>query len=295
MDQIGKIDEESKTKYLSLVDDYTKTQVMSKDVDSIRYLLSTLKDAKTLNLNDEVKISIVNALYEYLNATITSKVTTEREDLLNVTMEIQLLVALEPFKNSCMQECLKLLKTSLAKQQVVDAKKLEYGFKIMKILFENSMKPSANQQAAVKKQNNTFFNDFVLFCDQFLPSALLVAGDNKVILMCQVLETSNVILNESKIPIDNSVIDEVLYFLLDAKCSVTDDIEDFYKLYNAIGETLFIIATSRQNYFAARTPQYFNIYQNFLEAVYLYKNSELTDLTPKDMCLLLKLTLKLEK
>lgn len=295
IDQIGKIDEESKTKYLSLVDDYTKTQIISKDVDSIKYLLTTLKDAKTLNINDEVKTSIVNALYEFLNATITSKVTTDRVNLLNVALEIQLLVALEPFKSNCLQECMELLKTTLAKQQVVDAKKLEYGFKIMKILFENSMKPSANQEAPVKKQNNTFFNDFVLFCDQFLPAALVAAGEGKVILMCQVLETINVILNESKIPIDNSVIDEVLYFLLDAKCSAADDIEDFYKLYNAIGETLFIIATSRQNYFAARTPQYLNIYQNFLEAVYLYKNTELTDLTPKDMCLLLKLTLKLEK
>ena len=98
-----------------------------------------------------------------------------------------------------------------------------------------------------------------------------------------------------KIALENDLIDELLFFVTEAKCVQPKDVEDFCRFHGFVGEILFVLTANRQTYFTARIPQYLNVYKNFLDTIYCYKNEEKEDLTYNEIELLLKLTLKAEK
>lgn len=94
---------------------------------------------------------------------------------------------------------------------------------------------------------------------------------------------------------ENDLIDELLFFVSEAKCVQPKDVEDFCRFYGYVGEILFVLAANRQSYFTSRIPQYLNVYKTYLDTVYSYKTEEKDDLSFNEIELLLKLTLKAEK
>lgn len=266
-------------------------QVKSLDAEFVPFLITTLKNIKKLNLSDELKEVIVDSMLAYLKTIISETISNDRTNLgkSNTDQQKELITVLCPVKSNCQNICISLLTESLS-QGDINSGKLEYCFKILQIIIECTVK-------TVDKKIKSVIENYAKFWKKFSFAALNVSDDGKLNLMCQIMETSCTILKESKIHLDNNSIDEVFYFLMNP-CIVpapTESIEQFCKFYNLVGETLFLVANSRQNYFRSRIPQYFDVYRKFMNAIYFYKNDQSGDLSPKEVSLLLKIMLQLEK
>lgn len=247
----------------------------------MKLLLMTLKDGKKFNLNDEMKASIVEALLTYLKSTLTRKMSSEAIDYHNIELEQQLFTALKPFKSNFQEGCLNIMKQGLIQSPDFSNNQLQYCFKIYQVAF-----------SSIDKSSSGVIKSYAKFLDEFAPKALLSSADTLI----QVLETNNTVLKDNKFQLDNTTIDEVLCLLTDPRVNPSSfNIEDFFRFYSAVGETLFVIANVRQNYFKLRVSQFFNIYRNFIESVYFYKNESPDELSPVEISLLLKLALQLEK
>lgn len=242
----------------------------------------TLKDAKKFNLNDELKGSIVDCLLSHLKSLIAERLTTEADDYLDVDQEKQMFEALKPFKSNFQEGCVNILKKLTIQEPKKCSSKLLYCFKIYQVAFNN-----------IDNASSGVIKSYLKFCDSFVPKAMVSESAAVVI---QILETNNSILKEGKFQLNNTNIDEFLCFLIDPRIKTTTfSIEDFSKFFSAVGESLFLIANGRQNYFKSRISQYFTVYKNFMDSVYFYKNDQPEELSAMEISLLLTLTLQLEK
>ena len=247
----------------------------------------SLKDAKKLNLNDEMKGSIVDTLLVYLKSTLLERMSSDFDDYLSVDVERQVLTALKPFKNNFQESCVDILRKILTEKSNVTAGQLQYSFKIYQIAFE--AKSDSNK-------SGNFIKNYIKFYDEFGLKALTLNENDKIGAVVQIIETNNAMLKESKNQLDNTAIDEIFCLLIDPRSKPSgSDVREFCKFYSAVGESLFVIANVRQNYFKSRISQFFSVYRSFMEAVYFFKNEEAEEITPMEVSLLLKLTLQLEK
>jgi hypothetical protein len=247
----------------------------------------TLKDAKKLNLNDEMKGNIVDTLLVYLKTKLLERMSSEVDDYRNVEVEQQMFAALKPFKANFHEGCLDILRKSLSEKPQITSGQIQYSFKIYQLVFE--AKQEGNKTCGLVK-------NFVKFHDDFAAKALEMDGTDKISAVIQIIETNNAMLSEKKFQLENTTIDEILSFLSDTRVKPSaNDVTEFNKFYTAVGETLFIIANFRFNYFKSRMSQFFSVYRSFMEAVYFYKNEEDGEITPMETSLLLVLTLQLQK
>lgn len=249
-------------------------------------LLTTLKDAKKFNLNDEIKGSVVDTLLAYLKSVIREKMTSDVADYLNMDLEKQIFASLKPFKSNYQEGCVDILRQILAEKTLVSSGQFQYSFKVYQVAFEN--KADAKSSSGLVKSYIKFVNDFV--------NKALELDTEKTAALIHILDTNNAILKDNKNQLDNTAIDDLLGLLMDPRMKPpAENIEDFCKFYTAVGEMLFVIANVRQNYFKSRVAQYFNVYRYFMEAIYFFKNDQPEELTPMEISLLLKLTLQLEQ
>lgn len=246
----------------------------------------TLKDAKKLNLNDEMKGSVVDTLQIYLKATLLERMSSEVDDCKSVEVERQMFAALKPFKSNFQEGFVDILRKVLTEKTSISSGQLLYSFKIFQVAFE--VKSDDNKSSGLIKS-------YMKFHDEFAAKLLALDEDKKIHAMVQVIDTNNALLRENKFQLDNTVIDEILCLLSDPRMKPTNDVNDFCKFYTAIGETLFVVANVRQNYFKSRISQFFSVYKASIEAVYFFRNDEAGEFSPMEVSLLLKLTLQLEK
>lgn len=243
----------------------------------------TLKDVKKLGLSDEFKEIIVDGLVTYLKSKLAQRISSEAgDDHQNVELEKQLFETLKPFKSNFQEGCLQTLRQTLIKSVNVTKNQLLYSFKIFNIAFQN-----------IDQSSGGAIKNYTKFHDNFVPKVLTFDCADLII---QVLETNNAVMRGSKFQLDNTTIDEMLCLLTDPRAKPSSlSIDEFFKFYSAIGETLFVVANVRQNYFKSRISQYFNVYKNFMEATYYYKNDQPEELSTVEVSWLLKLALQLEK
>ena len=258
-------------------------QVKSPNVDNVKLLMMTLKDAKKFNFNDELKETIVEALLVHLKSTLGQRMSSATDDYQDVVLEKQLFETLKPFKANFQEGCVQVLRQFLSANPSFTNEQLTYSFKIYQLAFSN-----------VDKSSSSIIKSYTKFLDEY---SLKVLTSNCAELVIQVLEANNTILRDNKNQLENTTIDEMLCLLMDPRVSPSAfGIEDFCKFYGAVGETLFVIANIRQNYFKSRISQFFIIYQHFMDAVYFFKNDQPeAEFSPMEISLLLKLTLQLEK
>lgn len=204
-------------------------------------------------------------------------------DYQEVALEKQLFEALKPFKGGFQEGCVQVLRQILATNPNLTNNQLVYSFKIYQLAF-----------SCVDKASNGIVKSYIKFLEDFSAN-LFSLNCSKLII--QALETNNTVLADNKFQLDNTTVDEMLCLIMDPRVNASDfNIEDFCKFHDAVGETLFVIANFRQNYFKSRISQYFIIYQAFMNSVYFYKNEKPEEeLSPVEISLLLKLTLQLEK
>lgn len=243
----------------------------------------TLKDAKKFNLNDETKGSIVDTLLAYLKSLLVEKISSEVVAYSDVEQEKQLFAALKPFKSNFQDSCVETLRYALEKT-TSDATcgQLQYSLKIYQLALNTADKSSSG----VIKSYLKFFSDIV-------PRALRLDSAEVII---EILETNNVVLKENKFKLEATSIDELFCLLTEPRIKPsTFDLKDFCNFFSAVGETLFVIANVRQNYFKSRISQFFNAYKVFMESVYFYKNDQPGEHSQMETSMLLKLALQLEK
>lgn len=259
-------------------------QIKSPSAERVKLLLMTLKDAKKLNLNDELKGTIVDTLLVYLKTSLLQRMSSEEDDYRDVELERQMFTALKPFKSNFQEGCVEILRKMLTEKPKLTSGQLQYSFKVYQIAFEAK---SDDKTYALIKSYRKFY-------DEFSPKALELPTD-KIEALVQIVETNTCILRESKFQLDNTVIDEILSLLVDPRIRSESNVDQFFKLFTVIGETLFVIATVRQNYFRTRIAQFFTVYRSFMEAIYFYKNDIEVEITSKESLLLLKMALQLEQ
>lgn len=244
--------------------------------------MTVLKDSKKLNLKDETKTKIVDSVFVFFKSVLLDKMSTEDGVNLDTALETQLIETLKSFKSNFMESSLGILRKTLIEKANFTEGHLLYCFKIYQLAFSHMDK----QSAAVLK-------DYAKFYDDFISKALTLESPDLTI---QILKTNNLVIKDSKVQLENTAIDEFLCLLGNPSIKPASFcIEDFFKYCSAIGETLFVVANIRQNYFKSRISQYFNVYKNLVDAIYFYKNDQPEELTPVEVSLLLKLTLQLEK
>lgn len=255
-------------------------QLKSLNNERAKFLLLTLKDAKKVNLNDEMKSAIVEALLLYLTSTLLEKLS-KADEKLDVELEKEIFASLKPFKSNFQDHCVEKMRQKLSMISEPSSSQLQYGFKVYQIALSNTSKSSGVVKSYLK-----FHEECVAKAVTFKYTEVLIES----------LETNNKIISDSKTQLENTSIDEFLCLLINPRIKPeTFSIEDFSKFYGAVGETLFVIANIRQNYFKSRISQYFNVYKSLLDAIYFYKNDQPDELKPIETSLLLKLTLQLEK
>lgn len=234
-----------------------------------------------------MKGKIVDALLTVLKSTLSSRMQSDIDNYHDVDLEKQLFSALRPFKSNCQTSCVEILRQILIERRDNSGAMFRYAFKIYQVVFDIK---------AEDKSLNAIVKNYSKFYDDFVPKLLAMDCPDKIAVLSQIVETNNSLMKESKFILDNSTLDDFMSLLTDPlmKPSV-DNIEEFCKFYTAVGESLFVVANVRQNYFKSRISQYFNVYRNFMESIYFYKNDQSGDLSPMEISLLLKLTLQLDK
>lgn len=249
-------------------------------------LLTTLKDAKKFSLNEELKGIVVDGLFAILKSTLRERMLSDTDTYLDVDLEKQLLSALKPFKSNHQLSCVGIIRQILIERRDSSSAKFLYGFKIYQTIFDGK---------AEEKSLNAIVKNYLKFYDDFVPKVLALDCADKISAISQIVETNNSLMKESKFNLENSSLDDFMSLLTDPLIKPPNDIEKFRRFYIAVGESLFVIANVRQNYFKSRVSQYFNVYRNFMEAVYFYKNDQPDELTELEVLLLPNLTLQLDK
>jgi len=247
----------------------------------------TLKDAKKLNLNDEIKGGIVKALTKHLRNIIEETVLKE-EKYNNVDREKELITTLSSFKSNCREECSQFLHKLLSGKDAVTDKQLIYSFMIYEILFENCEKNE-------RKENTTLVKSYIKHCDNLV----MVRGKiTEIDLLCSIYASHIAMMKCYKEKLNFLIIDEIFNFHIDQRhrpLAESESVEDFCKFYEIVGQFLFVLGNFHQNYFKSRIPQYFKAYNKFLEAIYYYKADDKEQFDAKESSMLLRLTLQLEK
>lgn len=242
----------------------------------MKLLLLVLKDDSKFKLKEKTKETVVASLQSFL----TSTVVMEKSENLDVDLEKQIFTALKPHKSNFQESCVEAMRKNLIRTEV-SGFQLRYSLKIYEIALN-----------CADKSSSGVVKSYLRFCDEILEKALKLGADALITL----LETNNAILSDPGIQLDNTSIDKFLCLPIDPRIdSGKFSVEEFCKFHEEVGETLFVVANIRQNYFKSRISQYFNIYKFFMETIYFYKNEELDQLDPVDTSLMLRLALQLEK
>jgi hypothetical protein len=254
---------------------------MKSPVKNIELFLMMLKDSKKLNFNDEFKNHLIKAINNHLKSTIEEKLSFETD---KIDIEKELITTLCSFESANIREKISEFMLKYFRGMEPKANQYSYYFKIHRFLFEAG---GQKKDFKVVKFYMDFFNSFI------------VNRKKKLIdikLLCKIFDTHVAMLAENKEKLEFEIIDEILAFYSVYHNEPSDsETELFLKFNEVIGQLLFVIGVSHQNYFKARTPQYFNAYILFMERIYFYKADSNDTFTSQEISKLLRLTLQLEK
>lgn len=242
----------------------------------------TLKDAKKLNLNDEIKSGIVKSLTKHMNSIIQEKLLKEND---SICRERELIATLSTFKSNCREECSQFLSTLINGKDIVSHRQLVYSFKIYELFFENYEKNDRKENALVR--------NYIRHCDNYV---IVRDKITEVDLLCAIYSSHIALLKCSKDKLDFAIVDELFGFHIEKSAKLTFvNAEDFCKFYETVGQFLFVLGNFHQNYFKSRIPQYFKAYNKYLDGIYYFKADDKEDFDAKESSMLLRLTLQLEK
>lgn len=243
-----------------------------------------LRDAKKLNLNDEIKYRIVNVLLKHLNEIIETNVKGVEDKSDRIDTERELITLLTSIKPGCKLECSKFMQKLVTESKEISVPQQIYCFKIFQVLFEHSEKQ--NNRELIKIYMN-FFDTSILQRENLTDTDLL----------CTIFNAHNEMIKTNKEHVDNVAMDKIFMFLIDSdNRPSSESVDDFCKFYEAIGQFLYLVGNFQHHYFKARQPQYFKVYQIILEDVYFYqRDNEDIELSPKEILILQRLSLQLEK
>lgn len=242
----------------------------------------TLRDSKKLNLNDGIKGGIVKALVKYLNITIEENVK-KNEISPRVDAEKEIVSLLNSFKSNCRLECAQFIHDIIANVTEIANAQLIYCFKIFEVLFEHSDRHN-NRKLVLKFLD--FYNKFVMMRGKVTDAGLLSA----------IVNAFNEMIKTNKDNVDSEIMDDFWMFLIDQNNRPSSDsTEDFCKFYDSLGQFLYLVGNSQPRYFQSRSSIYFGLYQKFLADVYLFKNESDVELNTKEVVMMQKLSMQLEK
>ncbi|KAG5680443.1 hypothetical protein PVAND_009951 [Polypedilum vanderplanki] len=275
------LSEDIKTQHMKLLSNLLKLTAKSQPSnESIHLFIMTLKDAKKLNLNDEIKGNIVKALTKYLKNMINDKISQETCD--DVAKEKEIIEAISAFKNNCREIVSEFLLNALKERDVVKNQKI-YTFKICEILFEVCEKPG--QKYTLNTKN------YKQICDKLT----LMNDITDVDLLCAIFNAHTAMLKCNKENLEVYIIDSAFSFYIDTRNRPSSSCyKDFCKFNETVGQFLFVAANNHHKYFKSRIPQYFKAYTKFLNEIYFYKAEAKEDFELKEISMLLRLTLQLE-
>lgn len=254
--------------------------------------MMTLKDAKKLNLDDEIKGDLVKVLTKHLKSLIKENLlkeeveeAAERKAEHGVERERELFATLNSFKSNYRDEFSQSLVTLLMNKKSITSNQLKYVFKLFELLFEIHDKNG--------QKNHKIIKNYIKLCDTFvLAREEITDGD----LLCTIYNAHIAMLKCNKEQLDANITDYVFTFYMEPRNRpVSSDVEDFCKFNEAVGQFFYVIGSFHQKYFKSRIPQFFKAYAKFLNEIYFYKADDEDDLEPKQIIMLSRLTLQLEK
>lgn len=249
----------------------------------------TLKDAKKLNLNDEIKADIVKTLTKHLYSIIEDAMSKENDEKVesgNEERERSLIATLSSFKSNCREECSHHLYKLLKSREIINENQLIYSFKIYELLFESCEKTE-------RKENTTLIKNYMKHCENYVKAREPIT---ELDLLYAIYSCHIAMMKCFKEKLDFITIDELFAFHIDQKNRpVTVNVESFCKFYEIVGQFLFVLGNFQQNYFKSRIPLYFKAYNKFLDTIYYYEADDKKELDAKESSMLLRLTLQLEK
>lgn len=281
-DNYSQLDQKLQGVYSEKLLNFVKSEE-NRSKDDIRFLNSILKDAKKLNLSDEIKRESVVVLQTFAktiskrdSSAIGSDFTTESETLL--MLNVYKSDFLNEYLNNLIENC-----------NYNNHSQLIQLCQIFKITVE------AKDTKDDDKKSVKFIEKYLNFLRNYSNGELDLSADGLSVNIA-ILETNNSIMKDNKIQLNTTQIDQMLSFAANTRIIENlDDIQQFCKFMSVLGETLFIVSVVRQSYFKDRSPHYFNIYKSFVERIYFFKNGSNDDFSPVEVSSLLKLTLQAEK
>lgn len=220
----------------------------------------------------------MTSLQSFLTSTVVQeKSEAESQD---VELEKQIFTALKAQKSNFQENCVEAMRENLNRVEKTGFQ-LRYSLKIYEIALN-----------CAEKSSSGVVKSYLKFCDENLEKILQFGAE----VLITLLETNNAILSDASIQLENTSVDKFLCLPIDHRIdSKKFTLENFCKFLEAVGELLFVIANVRQNFFKSRISQFFNVYRNFMETIYFYKNEDGDELEPIGTSLMLKLALQLEK
>lgn len=253
--------------------------------DDIKFMNSILKDAKKLNLSDEIKRECVEVLQKFTKTISNHKLSSIDSDF---TTESETLLMLNVYKSDFLNEYLNNL---IEHCNYSNHSQLIQLCQIFKLTVESKDTKDDDKKSVkfIEKYLN-FLRNYVNHNEsaELTPESLSVN--------VAILETNNAIMKDNKLQLSTTQVDQLLSFAANTRLIENlDDIQQFCKYMNVLGETLFIVSVVRQSYFKDRSPHYFNIYKSFVERIYFFKNGSNDEFSPVEVSSLLKLTLQAEK
>lgn len=282
-DNYSLLNQSHQGKYLEKLLKFVKTEGNTAP-ENIRFFNSILKDAKKLNLSDEIKREIVEVLLQFIKTfSINNESLVIDSDFV---LESEVLLTLNTFKNDFLVE---YLNNMINKCDYKNSLQLVHICRIFKITIE------AKDTKDEDKKSTKFIEKYLNFLRNIMNNELDVESDKLTVNMA-IFETNNAMMKDNKIQLTIAQIDQMLNFATNLRfIENLNDIQQFCKYMSVLGETLFIVAVVRQNYFKDRSPHYFNIYKTFVERIYFFKNGSADNFSPVEVSSLLKLTLQAEK
>jgi hypothetical protein len=250
--------------------------------ENVEGIIGDLKDAKKLNLNDEIKCNIVKSLTNSLESMTREKINAEA-CIRNTDKEKNLISSLIVFKSNCCEEYAQFLLNMFISNgsKTGSINGIIQAQALFEILFENCGKD--NQKNAVLTKI------YMEFSEKF------VSNETDLQLIIATLNAHTTLLKNNRDELELTIIDKLFAYLIKVQTRSFNDVNEFCTFYDTIGQYLFVIGNFHQKYFKSRVPQYFKAYEKYLNAVYFYKNESSDHFEEREVSMLLKLTLQLEK
>jgi hypothetical protein len=180
----AELEKDLKKEFLEKLEVLIRFAIRSENEEALQLLLTTLSNSKVLNLSEEIKNSSVEALFGFLKKLVAENV--QKNDA-KLGLENQILDVLKPFKATVGSEVLNFLRESL-KAACLNADKVTYSYQLLEVIFKKFLEPGNSNPVIVKKREE-LLESATKFSAEILPRLGQLEDENKVPVLCQVLDT----------------------------------------------------------------------------------------------------------